>query len=85
MNIPYIAIDLDFPHHLNSFYNVPVNYSAGPLVNITQNVSYLTMYMNTVNYTQQVGGSSIYNKFVPPYSNTKILLYMTSLFVNGDN
>lgn len=67
MNIPYIAIDIDFPHHLNSFYNVPVNYTAGPLVNITQNVSYLTNYVNTVNYTQQVGSSSSYNKFIAPY------------------
>lgn len=35
MAIPYIAIDVNFPHHLNSFYNIPVNYTAGPLVNIT--------------------------------------------------
>ena len=29
LNVPYIAIDPEFPHHLNSFDNVPVNYSAG--------------------------------------------------------
>jgi hypothetical protein len=26
MNIPYLAIDPNFPHHLNSFDNVPINY-----------------------------------------------------------
>jgi len=25
-NVPYIAIDPTFPHHLNSFDNVPINY-----------------------------------------------------------
>ena len=35
LNVPYIAIDPDFPHHLNSFDNVPVNYNAGSLTNIT--------------------------------------------------
>ena len=28
LNVPYIAIDPNFPHHLNSFDNVPANYSA---------------------------------------------------------
>lgn len=30
--VPYLAIDPGFPHHLNSFDNVPLNYSSGPLV-----------------------------------------------------
>lgn len=30
--VPYLAIDPLFPHHLNSFDNVPLNYSSGPLV-----------------------------------------------------
>ena len=35
LQVRYIAISKLFPHHLNSFDNVPVNYGAGPLVNIT--------------------------------------------------
>jgi hypothetical protein len=26
LNVPYLAIDPNFPHHLNSFDNVPINY-----------------------------------------------------------
>ena len=32
LNVPYIGIDPDFPHRVNSFDNVPANYSDGPLV-----------------------------------------------------
>jgi hypothetical protein len=28
LNVPYIAIDPTFPHHLNSFDNVPINYGT---------------------------------------------------------
>jgi hypothetical protein len=27
-NVPYIAVDPTFPHHLNSFDNVPINYGT---------------------------------------------------------
>ena len=26
LNVPYLAVDPTFPHHLNSFDNIPVNY-----------------------------------------------------------
>ena len=32
MAVAYLAVDPTFPHHLNSFDNVPLNYSAGNLV-----------------------------------------------------
>lgn len=84
LNVPYIAIDLSFPHHLNSFDNVPVNYGAGSLVNISdQDSSSTTYYTNHINYTQQVGTSSIYNTFLTPYDRNKVLLFMTSLFIQG--
>lgn len=35
MGVSYIAIDPTFPHRLNSFDGVPLNYSAGDLVNVT--------------------------------------------------
>lgn len=28
LNVPYIAIDPLFPHHLNTFDNVPINYGT---------------------------------------------------------
>jgi len=28
MSVPYLAIDPAFPHHLNSFDNVPLNYNS---------------------------------------------------------
>ena len=65
LNVPYIAIDPGFPHHLNSFDNVPVNYSAGNLVNITQKQSYVTTYSNTINYTQQASALQ-YREFSEP-------------------
>ena len=50
--MPYIAIDPLFPHHLNSFDNVPVNYNAGPLTNLTsKSTTRLLTYRNVVNYT----------------------------------
>jgi hypothetical protein len=33
LTVPYLAIDPQFPHHLNSFDNVPINYTSVPLVN----------------------------------------------------
>ena len=39
MTVRYIAIDVAFPHHVNAFDSIPVNYMAGPLTNITLNSS----------------------------------------------
>ena len=33
----YLAVDPTFPHHLNSFDNVPVNYTAGDIVHSHHN------------------------------------------------
>ena len=40
------------------------------------------VYTNIVNYTQQAQGLR-YTTFSQPYSNNKILLFMTSLFIFG--
>ena len=32
LNVAYMAGDPSFPHHLNSFDNVPLNYSNGNIV-----------------------------------------------------
>lgn len=80
--MPYIAIDPTFPHHLNSFDNVPVNYSAGPLVNITLNRTTPNYYTNIINYTQQAVGLP-YTTFLEPLNRNKVLLFLTSLFIRG--
>lgn len=76
--MPYIAIDPTFPHHLNSFDNVPVNYSAGPIVNISNASAVLQTYTNIINYTTQASGLP-HNTFLSPFNRNKILLFMTSL------
>lgn len=53
LNVRYIAIDQAFPHHLNTFDNVPVNYSNGLLTNITIQSSTPVFYSNYINYTSQ--------------------------------
>ena len=78
--MPYIAVDADFPHHLNTFDNVPVNYSSGNLVNISSQSSSLQSYKNTFNYTQQAAGRK-YTNFEEPFSNNKILLFLTSIYI----
>jgi hypothetical protein len=55
VEIRYVAISKAFPHHLNSFDNVPVNYTKGPLVNISVASSLDTTYSNIINYTAHCG------------------------------
>ena len=66
MNVPYIAIDSKFPHHLNSFDNVPLNYDNGALTNISVKSNNLQTYTNIVNYTNQATGMA-YTRFKPPF------------------
>lgn len=84
MGIRYIAISKQFPHHLNTFDNVPVNYTKGNLTNITSAGNSIVSYTNTINYTQQaIAINSNYTKFSTNLTNNKILVFMTSLFVTG--
>lgn len=85
LNVRFIAIDADFPHHVNSFDNVPVNYLAGPLVNISEGTfDTIQVYRNTINFTLQSAGHP-YSTFSTPLSNNKIILFLTSLFHEGIN
>lgn len=85
LNVPYIAIDPLFPHHINSFDNVPVNYSAGPLVNVSvKNYVSLETYRNVINYTQQAASTN-HRYFSEPLSNNKVLLFMTCMYITGMN
>jgi hypothetical protein len=82
----YIAIDDAFPHHLNSFDNVPINYTRGPITNISSFNNVTVWYANTINYTKQATNAGyIYRSFTGSFSNYKIVLFMTSLFHYGKN
>jgi hypothetical protein len=84
LTVRYIAIEPSFPHQIVSFDNLPVNYSNGPLVNITVSSTTITYYVNTINFTNQaLAVSSTYNKFSGSLSDHKILMFMTSLFIRG--
>lgn len=84
IGVRYIVIDSTFPHHLNSFDNVPVNYGNGALKNITVSSKSETSYTNRINYTAQANAKGyLKNKFVAPYSNYKFLLFITSLYIDG--
>jgi hypothetical protein len=50
LNVAYLAIDPTFPHHLNSFDNVPINYGSSLTDIITKSLS-PTSYTNVINYT----------------------------------
>mgnify|MGYP001233758344 CR=1 FL=1 len=85
LNVPYIAIDPLFPHHLNSFDNVPINYGAGAtLNNFTTRDPFPKYYHNIINYTTQAAGQR-YTKFSTPLNNNKILLFLTTFYVTGIN
>lgn len=84
VTVRYIAISKSFPHHVNSFDNVPVNYSKGALTQFATRTVGLIYYSNTINYTTQASAiSSPYTTFSTPLSNNKILLFMTSMYFDG--
>ena len=59
MGVSYIAIDPTFPHRLNCFDGVPLNYSKGDLTNVTvKNPNTKLTYSNTINYTTQASATS---------------------------
>lgn len=84
MEVRFIAISKNFPHHLNSFDNVPINYNGPPISNLSMNSTSTVTYTNTIDYSAQAAATgSTYTTFSTPLSNNKILLFMTSLFIVG--
>jgi hypothetical protein len=67
LEVRYIAISKLFPHHLNSFDNVPVNYTAGPLTNFSVPSMSVKTFRNTINYQNQaILSGSTYTQFSLP-------------------
>jgi|JI7StandDraft_1071085.scaffolds.fasta_scaffold357013_1 hypothetical protein len=82
--VRYIGVSKAFPHHLNSFDNVPINYGAGTLTAFNTRSTPLITYTNSINYTTQATLiASNYTTFIAPFTNIKILLFMTSMFFDG--
>lgn len=85
MRVRYVGVDKQFPHHLNSFDNVPCNYNNGSLTFFSSKSATARTYTNNINYTLQAQSiSSAYTTFSTPLSNNKILLFMTSMYLDGD-
>ena len=82
LNVPYIAVDPEFPHHLNSFDNVPVTYPDKTLVNITSRSNSIETFTNVINYTAQAAGKN-FTSFQTPLSSNKILLFLTNFGIEG--
>lgn len=80
--VRFVAIDKNFPHLVNSYDNVPANYSAGPFTNISDQTSSINTYHNIINFTQLSTGMA-YNTFQDPLPKNKILLFVTSFFLTG--
>jgi hypothetical protein len=84
VRVRYVGVDKAFPHHLNTFDNVPCNYPSASFTAFSTRTTAQTTYTNTINYTTQAATiSSSYNKFSLPLTNNKILLLMTSMFFDG--
>lgn len=84
MAVRYVAIDKAFPHRLNSFDNIPINYGSGPIVNITIKTTNFTSYSNILNFTSQSIASGLnFTSFQTPFNRNKIILFTTSLFIAG--
>lgn len=83
LEVRYVAISPTFPHHLNSFDNVPINYGT-TLVNISTASNSTQTFTNTINYTDQAtAAGSNYKYLNSNLGKNKILLFMTSLFIDG--
>lgn len=82
----YLAIDKQFPYHINAFVNLPVNYLKGALTNLTTSNTVNNTYTNVVNYTAQCQLiNSSYNKFTAPFANNKVVLFLNALIHKAEN
>lgn len=86
VNVPYIAVDPTFPHHLNSFDNVPISYGTTLVIkkltqiNITQKKTGVSSFTNVINYNTQSLGRK-YSTFGTPLEGNKMLLYICALHI----
>lgn len=82
LGIGYLAVDYDFDSSIAMYENVPVNYTAGNLVNITSASTDVRVYTNTINYQLQATTRN-YNTFDEPFADNKVCLFMTTIFFAG--
>lgn len=84
LSVRYFAISKLFPHHLNVFDNVPINYGSGALVNVTTASTGPKTYTNIINYTAHATALAYtYRLFSLPLTNCKVIPFITTLFVTG--
>ena len=84
--VPYVAIDPEFPHHMNSFDNVPINYTSGELTKFAVQSSSELTHTERIDYHAQTSGRTF--RTFPAnsdgnYNGNKILMLLTSLFISA--
>ena len=81
LTIMYLSVDRSFPHHINVFNDINVNYGSGPLVNISTSTIGLRTYTNTINYTILANSiGSKYTTFGSNLNKNSIALYLSSIY-----
>lgn len=83
MALQYLAVDRSFPYHLNTFNDVPVNYS-NPLTNITIAAggnNTIRSYRNYFNYTDLANSiGSSYTVFGSNLAKCDVVLFLCAIF-----
>ena len=80
----YLAINRNFPYHVNAFSDIAANFSNGNLLNISTSSTGTRVYKNTINYGVLAGTiGSVHNRFGTDLTKNKILLFLNSLYFNG--
>jgi hypothetical protein len=84
--LQYLAVDRSFPYHLNIFNDIPINYTKGNLVNITQSSTATTFYENTINYTVLANTiTTNFKQFGANLARNFVALYLSSIYNAGDS
>ncbi len=79
-------MDRSFPYHLNIFNDVPINFTRGNLVNITQSSTVSRFYENTINYTILANTiTTNFKKFGANLARNFVALYLSSIYNKGDS
>jgi hypothetical protein len=85
LNLQYIAIDRSFPYHINTFNDIPANFSTGSLSNINSMSSSVRSYINTVNYTTLASTiTTNFKYFGSNLSRNIIAMYLTAMWSAHD-
>jgi hypothetical protein len=77
----YLAIDMNFPYHLNVLNNIAITYLNTPLTIFSIPNPNPQIYTNNINYTTQTlnYGYTAFTNFSNPFSNYRIIAFINSM------